>query len=95
MGAADRASWLGQIQRDRARRLELDVAETDLRRRRPRVDLQEDDILEENRELPPKVKLLIDIFLGVSAALLTRVFERKLKATKLIRFKEKSVTELD
>ncbi|OKO92884.1 hypothetical protein PENSUB_12565 [Penicillium subrubescens] len=95
MGAADRASWLGQIQRDRARRLELDVAETDLRRRRPRVDLQEDDILEENREPPPEVKPLIDIFPGVSAALLTRVFERKLKATELIRFKEKSVTELD
>jgi hypothetical protein len=26
MGATDRASWLGQIQRDRAKRLELDVA---------------------------------------------------------------------
>ncbi|CAG7998022.1 unnamed protein product, partial [Penicillium salamii] len=79
MGAADRASWLGQIQRDRARRLEMDVAETDLRHRRPRVDLQ--------------VKPLIDIFPGVSAALLTRVFERKLKPSELIRFKEKSVTE--
>ncbi|KAJ5400295.1 hypothetical protein N7465_010784 [Penicillium sp. CMV-2018d] len=44
---------------------------------------------------PPEVKPLIDIFPGVSAALLTRVFERKLKATELIRFKEKSVTELD
>lgn len=95
MGAADRASWLGQIQRDRARRLELDVAETDLRRRRPRVDLQDDDNLEENREPLPEVKPLIDIFPGVSAALLTRVFERKLKATELIRFKEKSVTEID
>jgi hypothetical protein len=51
MGPADRASWLGQIQRDRARRLELDVAETDLRRRRPRVDSQDDDNLEENRYL--------------------------------------------
>ncbi|KAJ5195503.1 uncharacterized protein N7498_008941 [Penicillium cinerascens] len=90
MGAADRASWLGQIQRDRARRLEMDVAETDLRHRRPRVDLQDDDNLEENREPPP-----IAIFPGVSAALLTRVHERKLKATELIRFKEKSVTELD
>jgi hypothetical protein len=69
MGAADRASWLGQIQRDRARRLELDVAETDLRRRRPRVDQQDDDNLEENREPPPEVKPLIDIFPGVSAAL--------------------------
>jgi hypothetical protein len=59
------------------------------------VDLQDDDTLEENREPPPKVKLLINIFPGVSAALLTRVFERKLKATKLIRFKEKLVTELD
>ncbi|KAJ6000957.1 hypothetical protein N7481_001366 [Penicillium waksmanii] len=95
MGATDRASWLGQIQRDRARRLEMDEAETDLRRRRPRVDLQDDDNLEENREPPPEVKPLIDIFPGVSAALLTRVFERKLKATELIRFKEKSVTELD
>ncbi|KAJ5894645.1 hypothetical protein N7495_006336 [Penicillium taxi] len=95
MDAADRATWLEQIQRDRARRLELDVAETDLRRRRPRVELQDDDTLEENREPPPEVKSLIDIFPGVSAALLTRVFERKLKATELIRFKEKSVTELD
>ncbi|KAJ5778452.1 hypothetical protein N7520_001698 [Penicillium odoratum] len=95
MGAADRASWLGQIQKDRARRLELDVAETDLRRRRPHVDLQDDDNLEENREPPPEVKSLIDIFPGVSAALLIRVFERKLKATELTRFKEKSVTELD
>ncbi|KAI3281149.1 hypothetical protein DTO002I6_9948 [Penicillium roqueforti] len=71
----------------------MDVAETDLRHRRSRVDLQGDENLEENRELPPEVKPLIDIFPGVSAALLTRVFERKLKATKLIRFKEKSVTE--
>ncbi|KAI3095133.1 hypothetical protein CBS147333_9859 [Penicillium roqueforti] len=93
MGAADRASWLGQIRRDRARRLEMDVAETDLRHRRPRVDLQGDENLEENREPPPEVKPLIDIFPGVSAALLTRVFERKLKVTELIRFKEKSVTE--
>ena len=54
MDAADRASWLGQIQqRDRAKRLELDVAETDLRRRRPCVDVQDDDKLEESRELPP------------------------------------------
>lgn len=59
------------------------------------MDLQDNDNLEENRELPPKVKPLIDIFPGISAALLTRVFERKLKATKLIRFKEKLVTELD
>jgi hypothetical protein len=66
----------------------LDVAETDLRRRRPRLDLQDDDNLEENREPPPNVKPFIDIFPGVSAALLTRVFERKLKATELIRFKE-------
>lgn len=95
MDAADRASWLGQIQRDRARRLELDVAENDLRRRRPHVDLQDDDNLEANREPHPEVKLLTDIFPGVSAALLIRVFERKLKATELIRFKEKSVTELD
>ena len=50
MGPADRASWLGQIQRDRVRRLEMDVAETDLRRRRPRVDMQDDDHLEENLE---------------------------------------------
>ncbi|CAG8006751.1 unnamed protein product [Penicillium salamii] len=95
MGAADRASWLGQIQRVRARRFELDVAETDLRRRRPRVDLQDDDDLEENQEPLPEVKPLIDIFPGVSAALLTRVFERNMKATDLIRFKEKPVTELD
>ncbi|CAI7658362.1 unnamed protein product [Penicillium palitans] len=87
IGAADRASWLGQIQRQ-ARRLEMDVAETDLRHRRPR-----DENLEENREPPPEVKPLIHIFPGVSAALLTRVFERKLKATELIRCKEKSVTE--
>ncbi|KAJ5344058.1 uncharacterized protein N7506_003882 [Penicillium brevicompactum] len=93
MGAADRASWLGQISRDRARRLEMDVAETDLRHRRPRVDLQGDENLEENREPPPEVKPLIDIFPGVSAALLTRVFERKSKAAEVIRFKEKSVTE--
>ncbi|KAJ5146634.1 uncharacterized protein N7515_001198 [Penicillium bovifimosum] len=89
MDAADRASWLGQIQRDRARRLEMDVAETDLRHRRPRGDLQGDENLEEN------LKPLIDIFPGVSAAFLTRVFERKLKAAELIRFKEKSATELD
>ncbi|KAJ5982416.1 hypothetical protein N7451_012516 [Penicillium sp. IBT 35674x] len=94
MDAADHASWLGQIQRDRARRLELDVTENDIRRRRPHVDLQDDDNLEENREPPPEVKSLTDIFPGVSAALLIRVFERKLKATELIRFKEKSVTEL-
>jgi hypothetical protein len=67
MGAADRASWLGQIQRDRARRLEIDEAETDLRRRRPRVDLQDDDSLEGNREPLAEVKPLIDIFPGVSA----------------------------
>ncbi|KAI3286492.1 hypothetical protein DTO002I6_8163 [Penicillium roqueforti] len=48
MGAADRASWLGQIQRDRARRPEMDVAETDLRHGRPRLDLQGDENLEEN-----------------------------------------------
>lgn len=66
MGTADRASWLGQIQRDRARRLEMDVAGTDLRHRRPRLDLQDDDILEENREPPPEVKPTIDIFPGVS-----------------------------
>ncbi|CAG7936494.1 unnamed protein product [Penicillium salamii] len=71
----------------------MDVVETDLRHRRPRLDLQGDKNLEENREPPPEVKPLIDIFPGVSAALLTRVFERKLKATELIRFKEKSVTE--
>ncbi|KAJ3453583.1 hypothetical protein MRS44_017830 [Fusarium solani] len=35
------------------------------------------------------------MFPGVSAALLTRIFERKLKATELIRLKEKSVTDLD
>ncbi|KAJ4180059.1 hypothetical protein NW759_017259 [Fusarium solani] len=35
------------------------------------------------------------MFPGVSAALLTRVFERKLKVTELIRFKEKSITDLD
>jgi hypothetical protein len=93
IGAADRASWLGQIQLDRARRLELDIAETCLLRRRPLVDLQDNDNLKENREPPSEVKPLIDIFLGVSAALLTRVFE--LKATELIRFKDKSVTELD
>ncbi|CAG8378535.1 unnamed protein product, partial [Penicillium salamii] len=95
MGAADRASWLGQIQRDRARRLEIDVAETDLRHRRPRVDLQGDENFEENREPPPEVKPLIDIFPSVSAALLTHVFERKLKTTELIRFKEKSVIKQD
>ena len=96
MSAADRASWLGQIQRDRARRLELDIAETDLRRRRPQGDLQiDEDNQEENREPPPEVKPLIDMFPGVSAALLTRIFERKLKATELIRLKEKSVTDLD
>ncbi|KAJ3455228.1 hypothetical protein MRS44_013828 [Fusarium solani] len=96
MSAADRASWLGQIQRDRARRLELDIAETDLRRRRPQGDLQiDEDNQEEYREPPPEVKPLIDMFPGVSAALLTRIFERKLKATKLIRLKEKSVTDLD
>jgi hypothetical protein len=43
----------------------------------------------------PEVKPLIDMFPGVSAALLTRVFERKLKATELIRFKEKSVLDVD
>jgi rRNA pseudouridine-1189 N-methylase Emg1 (Nep1/Mra1 family) len=59
------------------------------------VDLQDDDNLEENREPPPEVKPLINILPGVFATLLTRVFERKLKATELIRFKEKSVTELD
>ncbi|KAH6872078.1 hypothetical protein B0T10DRAFT_362526, partial [Thelonectria olida] len=96
MSAADRASWLGQVQRDRARRLEMDVAEIDLRRRRPHGDLRNDeDNQEETREPPPEVKPLIDMFPGVSAALLTRVFERKLKATELIRFKEKSVTDLD
>ncbi|KAH6869226.1 hypothetical protein B0T10DRAFT_418782 [Thelonectria olida] len=96
MSAADRASWLGQIQRDRARRLELDVAEIDLRRRRPHGDLRNDeDNQEETREPPPEVKPLIDMFPGISAALLTRVFEKKLKATELIRFKEKSVTDLD
>ncbi|CAG7948056.1 unnamed protein product [Penicillium salamii] len=73
----------------------MDVAETDLRHRRPRVDLQGGENLEENREPPPEVKPLIDIFPGVSAALLTRVFERKLKATELIRFKEKSATDQD
>lgn len=57
------------------------------------MDLQGDQNLEENREPPPEAKPLIDIFPGISAALLTRVFERKLKATELIRFKEKSVTE--
>ncbi|KAH6871992.1 hypothetical protein B0T10DRAFT_611066 [Thelonectria olida] len=90
MSAADRASWLGQVQRDRARRLEMDVAEIDLRRRRPHGDLRNDeDNQEETLEPPPEVKPLIDMFPGVSAALLTRVFERKLKATELIRFKEK------
>ncbi|KAJ5591419.1 hypothetical protein VI817_002023 [Penicillium citrinum] len=44
---------------------------------------------------PPEVKSLINIFSGVSAALVTRIFERKLKAAEIIRFKEKSVTELD
>jgi hypothetical protein len=54
MSAADRASWVGQIQRDRARRLELDIAETDLRRRRPQGDLQiDEDNQKENRERPP------------------------------------------
>ncbi|RHZ45475.1 uncharacterized protein CDV56_104526 [Aspergillus thermomutatus] len=90
MSAADRASWLEQIQRDRTRRLEMDEAEIDLRRRRPRVDLRVDeDNQEENREPPPEVKPLINMFPGVSAALLTRVFKRKLKATELIRFKER------
>ncbi|CAG8288516.1 unnamed protein product [Penicillium salamii] len=46
-----------------------------------------------NRKLPPKVKPLIDIFPGVSATFFTHVFERKLKVTKLIHFKEKSVTD--
>jgi hypothetical protein len=73
----------------------MDVAEIDLRRRRSRVDLQDEDNLKENREPPPEVKPLIDIFSGISAALLTHVFERKLKATELIRFKEKSVTDPD
>ncbi|RTE67904.1 hypothetical protein BHE90_017721, partial [Fusarium euwallaceae] len=79
-----------------ARRLELDITETDLRRRRPQGDLQTDeDNQEEYREPPPEVKPLIDMFPGVSAALLTRIFERKLKATELIRLKEKSATDLD
>jgi hypothetical protein len=96
MSEADRASWLSQIQRDRARRLEVDAAEIDLRRKRPHTDLRHDeDSPEDNREPPHEVKPLIDLFPGVSAALLTRIFERKLKATELIRFKEKSVTELD
>lgn len=64
-----------------AKRLEMDIAETDLRRRRPYIDLQGDDNLEENHKPPSKVKPLINIFLGVSTTLLTRVFERKLKAT--------------
>ncbi|EED11627.1 conserved hypothetical protein [Talaromyces stipitatus ATCC 10500] len=96
MDTADRASWLAQIQRDRAKRLELDKTEVDLRRRRTHLDLQDDDDnQEENREPPPEVKPLIDMFPGVSAALLTRIFERKLKATELLRFKEKSVIDAD
>ncbi|EED22575.1 hypothetical protein TSTA_060670 [Talaromyces stipitatus ATCC 10500] len=96
MDTADRASWLAQIQRDRAKRLELDKTEVDLRRRRTHLDLQDDDDnQEENREPPPEVKPLIDMFPGVSAALLTRIFERKLKATKLLHFKEKSVIDAD
>lgn len=35
------------------------------------------------------------MFPGISAALLTRVFEKKLTVTKLIRFKEKLITDLD
>ena len=72
----------------------MDEAETDLCRRRPRVDLQDDNDLEGNREPPPKVKTLIDIFPDVSATLLTPIFERKFKAPEFIRFKKKSVTEL-
>jgi hypothetical protein len=52
MSAADRASWLQQIQRDRTRRLEMDEAELDLRRRRPHARGDEDN-QEENREPPP------------------------------------------
>ncbi|KAF7160332.1 hypothetical protein CNMCM6106_007773 [Aspergillus hiratsukae] len=47
MSAADRATWLQQIQRDRTRRLEMDEAEVDLCRRRPRADLRVD---EDNQE---------------------------------------------
>jgi hypothetical protein len=72
----------------------LDIAETNLRRRKPGVDSQDKDNFEENREPPPKVKPLINMFPSVSAALLTRVFEKS-KATKFIRFKGKSVTELE
>jgi hypothetical protein len=96
MSEADHASWLSQIQRDRTRRLEVDAAKINLCRKRPYTDLQHDkDSPEDNHKPPPKVKPLINLFPGVSAALLTRIFERKLKATELIRFKEKSVTELD
>ncbi|KAK4205842.1 hypothetical protein QBC37DRAFT_181611 [Rhypophila decipiens] len=96
MTAADRASWLDQIRINRARRLEIDAAESDLRHRRPQTNPREDvEDPEENREPPPEVKPLIDLFPGVSAALLVRVFERKLKATELIRFKEKPATEQD
>lgn len=48
----------------------MDVAETDLRHRRPRVDLQGDENFEENLESPLEVKPFINIFPGVSAALL-------------------------
>jgi len=95
MSEADRASWLDYIRRDRVRRLEIDAVEIDLRHRRPQTSPREDEDSEESREPPPEVKPLIDSFPGVSAALLTRVFERKLKATELIRFKEKPVTEQD
>ena len=48
------ASHLNQEwEEDRARRLEMDVAETDLRHRRLRINLQDDDNLEVNRESPP------------------------------------------
>jgi hypothetical protein len=80
--------------RDRARSLEMGVVETSIRRRRLQVDLQDGDSLEENREPPLEVKPPIDIFPGVTAALLTPVFEGKLNETELIRFKEELVTEL-
>ncbi|KAM7209821.1 hypothetical protein V8F06_014798 [Rhypophila decipiens] len=96
MTAADRASCLDQIRIDRARRLEIDAAESDLHHRRPQTNPREDvEDPEENCEPPPEVKPLIDLFPGISAALLVRVFERKLKATELIRFKEKPATEQD
>ncbi|CAG8875733.1 unnamed protein product [Penicillium salamii] len=57
----------------------MDVAETDLRHRRPRVDLQGDKNLEENREPPLKSNHSSTYF----------------RASELIRFKEKSVTEQD